>query len=88
MDELFEALTLIQTGKVRNFPVVLFGTEYWGGMMEWIRERMAGEGKVAQEDLDLIYLTDSPAEVVDCVVRRFREPLARRTSPPEDHTQA
>lgn len=73
MDELFEALTLIQTGKVRNFPVVLVGTEYWGGMVDWIRDRMLAERKVSPDDLDLLYLTDDPAEVVEHVVRRYRK---------------
>ncbi len=70
LDELFEALTLIQTGKVRNFPVVLFGTDYWSGLLSWMRERLAREKKIALEDLDLLFLTDSPADavahVVDC----------------------
>ena len=64
LDELFEALTLIQTRKVRNFPLVLFDTDYWAGLMEWARGRLAKEGKISQEDLDLIFLTDSPEEVV------------------------
>src|SRR5690606_28302885 len=52
MDELFEALTLIQTGKVRNFPVVLFGESYWSGLLDWMRTSMLGEGKIKIEDLD------------------------------------
>ena len=68
LDELFEALTLIQTGKVRNFPVVLFGTAYWSGLLAWVRERLVGEGKIAPEDLDLIFVTDSPADAVAHVV--------------------
>ena len=68
MDELFEALTLIQTGKVRNFPVVLFGTEYWSGLMAWMRDRLAAEKKISPEDLDLIFVTDSPADAVSHVV--------------------
>jgi uncharacterized protein (TIGR00730 family) len=68
MDELFESLTLIQTGKVRNFPVVLFGTEYWSGLIGWIRDTMAREGKISSDDLDLLRLTDSPAEAVRFVV--------------------
>jgi uncharacterized protein (TIGR00730 family) len=73
MDELFEALTLIQTGKVRDFPVVLVGKEYWGGLVEWIRDRMAAEGKIAPKDLDLVLLTDDPVEVRDHIVSRFQE---------------
>jgi uncharacterized protein (TIGR00730 family) len=68
MDELFEALTLIQTGKIRNFPVVLFGSEYWGGLLEWIRARMLAEGKVSPEDLELVLVTDSPEEAVQAVM--------------------
>ncbi|MBE0616925.1 MAG: TIGR00730 family Rossman fold protein, partial [Proteobacteria bacterium] len=67
MDELFESLTLIQTGKVRLFPVVLVGREYWGGLMEWIRDRMAGEGKISTKDLDLVFLTDDPAEASEYI---------------------
>ncbi len=68
LDELFEALTLIQTRKVRNFPLVLFDTEYWAGMMDWLRGTMLRECKISEEDFDLIYLTDSPEEVVAHVV--------------------
>ncbi len=68
LDELFEALTLIQTRKVRNFPVVMFDTEYWAGLMDWIRGKLLKEGKISKEDLDLIYLTDSPEKVVAHVV--------------------
>ncbi len=69
MDELFEALTLIQTGKVRHFPVVMMGSEYWGGLMDWIRGTMAAQGKVGPKDLDLVLITDSPDEAVEHVVR-------------------
>jgi len=72
MDELFESLTLIQTGKVRLFPVVLVGKDYWGGLMEWMRDRMAYEGKIAERDLDLVLLTDDPVEVRDHIVHRLR----------------
>lgn len=65
MDELFEALTLIQTNKVRDFPVVLFGSQYWGGLLDWIKGTMALEGKIAAADLDLIFVTDDPTLVRD-----------------------
>ena len=65
LDELFEALTLIQTRKIRNFPVVLFGTNYWQGLMDWIRNTALEEGKISLQDLKLLHLTDSPAEVVN-----------------------
>ena len=64
MDELFEALTLIQTGKIRFFPVVLVGSGYWSGLVDWIRERMLGEGNISPEDLELLHVTDEIAEVV------------------------
>jgi uncharacterized protein (TIGR00730 family) len=65
LDELFEALTLIQTDKVRNFPVVLVGSDYWSGLLDWARERMLAEGKMAEEDLDLLELIDQPHAVCD-----------------------
>jgi uncharacterized protein (TIGR00730 family) len=68
LDELFEALTLIQTKKIRNFPVVLFGSDYWAGMLGWIRDFAMKEGKVSENDLKLLHLTDSPAEVVKIIV--------------------
>src|SRR5256714_1794552 len=72
MDELFEALTLIQTGKVSNFPVILFGAQYWAGLVEWLKDRVAGEGKIATTDLRLFTVTDSPREAV-ATVRQARE---------------
>ena len=68
LDELFEALTLIQTKKIRNFPVVLFGSNYWAGMLNWIRDFAMKDGKVTEQDLKLLHLTDSPAEVVKLIV--------------------
>ncbi len=74
MDELFEALTLIQTGKVRNFPVVLFGTDYWSGLLEWMKGSPLVEKKILPEDLEMLFVTDSPTEavahVVDCQPQR------------------
>ena len=64
LDELFEALTLIQTGKVSSFPVVLFGAAYWEGLVQWLRSTMAVEGKIDQTDLALFHVTDDPREVV------------------------
>jgi uncharacterized protein (TIGR00730 family) len=67
LDELFEALILIQTRKIREFPVVMVDTEYWDGLLAWMRERPAGEGMVAPQDLDLMRCTDDPDEVVAIV---------------------
>ncbi|MFI9556968.1 TIGR00730 family Rossman fold protein [Nonomuraea endophytica] len=64
LDELFEALTLVQTRKVTSFPVVLMGTAFWGGMVDWIKNTLLGTGKIAAQDLDLIHLTDDVHEAV------------------------
>ncbi len=74
MDELFEALTLIQTRKIRNFPVVLFGSQYWRGLLAWITSTMLNERNINSEDLGLIHLTDSPKEAVDFIVRTCESP--------------
>jgi hypothetical protein len=73
LDELFEALTLIQTGKVKHFPVVLFGTAYWQGLYEWLEGRVCGEGKIDAKDLTLFHVTDDPSEAVAWVVKARAE---------------
>ena len=86
LDELFEALTLIQTQKIRNFPVVLFGSEYWRELLNWIRNDAMRSGKVSPKDLELLHVTDSPEEVVRIVVesqsslRRLESTLAESHS--------
>jgi uncharacterized protein (TIGR00730 family) len=67
-DELFEALTLVQTRKVTSFPVVLFGTSYWGPLIDWMKNTVAGEGKVSATDLDLIEVTDDIERVLHIIV--------------------
>src|SRR6266576_5891065 len=67
LDELFEALTLIQTRKIHNFPVVLFGSTYWKEMLDWLRGPVFGEGKIVEEDFRRLHVTDSPAEIVEIV---------------------
>jgi uncharacterized protein (TIGR00730 family) len=79
LDELFEALTLIQTGKVRDFPVILFGTAYWKGLIDWIRETLLTERKISPDDVNLLTVTDSPEEVVRLIIAcrdRAGEPSA------------
>ncbi|NUR85938.1 MAG: TIGR00730 family Rossman fold protein [Nonomuraea sp.] len=68
LDELFEALTLVQTHKVTSFPVVLMGSEFWGGLLDWIKGSLLGTGKIAAQDLDLISVTDDPDEAVRLVM--------------------
>ncbi len=65
LDEMFEAATLRQTEKIRYFPIVLMDSEYWAGLLDWVRERLLAEGMIAAEDLDLISVHDDPAAVVD-----------------------
>ncbi|HLP17097.1 MAG TPA: TIGR00730 family Rossman fold protein [Bacteroidota bacterium] len=64
LDEFFEVVTLVQTKKIREFPIVLMGTEYWGGLVTWIKTRMVEDGMVSVNELDLITVTDDPAEAV------------------------
>jgi len=68
LDELFEALVLIQTGKIYQFPVVLFGRYYWAGLIRWLQSRVLQEGKIAPGDLDLMLLTDDPAQAAQAVI--------------------
>lgn len=70
-DELWEALTLIQTRKIGNFPVVLFDSDYWGELLEWLRDEMLEDGLISPEDVELLYLTDEPREAVELVVSRY-----------------
>ena len=74
MDELFEALTLIQTRKIRNFPVVLFGSQYWRGLLSWVTSTMLNEKMISPDDLGLIHLTDSPRDAVDFIIKTCYAP--------------
>jgi len=71
LDEAFEALTLIQTGKIYQFPVILFGRHYWAGLIRWIQTRVLGEQKISAGDVDLMIMTDDPAEAVKIVVDAY-----------------
>ena len=73
MDELFEALTLVQTHKIQNFPIVLFGTEYWQGLLDWIRKTMVPCGTILESDLDLLHLTDDHDEVVQWIFEQTQQ---------------
>jgi uncharacterized protein (TIGR00730 family) len=68
LDELFEALTLVQTGKVTSFPIVLIGSEYWSGLLDWLRGTAAGTGTIGAADLDLLTVTDDVDEAVATIV--------------------
>jgi hypothetical protein len=80
LDELFEALTLIQTQKIRHFPVILVGSDYWRGLVTWIRETVLGSGKVSPHDLDLLVVSDDPAEIEHIVVEMARKQRAEETA--------
>jgi uncharacterized protein (TIGR00730 family) len=82
LDELFESMTLIQTGKVLNFPVVLFDHEYWRGLLDWVRERLLERGMIDGDDLELLFRTDDPAEAVEIVVRAYEERTAKAPAEP------
>lgn len=71
LDEAFEALTLIQTGKIYQFPVILFGRHYWAGLIRWLQSRVLGERKISPGDLDLMLLTDDPREAAHAVVEAY-----------------
>ena len=72
LDELFEAITLVQTGKISQFPVILFGTHYWAGLLRWMQSRVLGEQKIADGDLELMQVTDDPKEVVKIVAAAYK----------------
>lgn len=73
MDEFFESLTLIQTGKIRNFPVVLYGRDYWEGLIEWMEKKMLGHGCIDDVDLELFKLVDTPEEALEILVQRHEK---------------
>lgn len=72
LDELFEVLCMVQTGKVTHYPIVLLGTEFWSGLVGWIRERLVADGMIHPDDPDLLYVTDSVADAVAHIVERRR----------------
>jgi uncharacterized protein (TIGR00730 family) len=76
LDELFEALTLIQTGKAQNFPVVLVGTDYWQGLLDWVQGEMLPDGMISAEDLDLLHVTDDLDDAVSVVIECYEERCA------------
>ena len=82
MDELFEALTLIQTGKIVHFPVIMFGSSYWAGLQQWIRDRVLAEGKISPEDLDLMVVTDDIQHAAD-IVQQFYQRKVLEAQPKE-----
>jgi uncharacterized protein (TIGR00730 family) len=76
MDELFEALTLIQTKKIRGFPVVLVGKEYWSGLIDWMKKTVLEQGNISPEDLDLLQIVEEPEEVCAIINKRYKDRLS------------
>lgn len=72
LDELFESLTLIQTKKIDNFPVILFDSKYWSGLIDWLKSSMLREGNISEADLDLIHLVDTKEEVVEIIQNYYQ----------------
>src|SRR5438874_3060829 len=87
LDEAFEALTLIQTGKIYQFPVIMFGRHYWAGLVRWLQSRVLGERKISPGDLDLILLTDDPREACSAVVEAYQS-QQRALQPREQASRA
>jgi uncharacterized protein (TIGR00730 family) len=83
LDELFESLTLIQTGKVLHFPVILFDREYWAPLLDWVRGRLLADEMISPEDLELLTVTDDPDEAVATISRCYEERCAMLVSEPE-----
>jgi uncharacterized protein (TIGR00730 family) len=83
LDELFEALTLIQTGKAQNFPVVLFDSDYWGELLGWIRGEALADGMISEKDLELLHVTDDPAVPADIVIGQYEKRYAQMPAEPE-----
>jgi uncharacterized protein (TIGR00730 family) len=82
LDELFESLVLIQTGEVKHFPAVLVAQSYWEGMLAWIRRSPLHEGLISEEDLELLFITNDPAEAVETVVDCYRNKCADSPAEP------
>jgi predicted Rossmann-fold nucleotide-binding protein len=70
LDELFEAVTLIQTQRIKPFPVILVGSDYWQGLLDWIRDRMLAEKRIFAKDMDILQIMDEPEDIVKAVTRR------------------
>lgn len=73
VDELFEAVTLIQTGKIKHFPIILMNTNYWGGLIDWIKNRLLAEEKISKEDLDLLQVFDCPKEASSFMIEKMKQ---------------
>jgi uncharacterized protein (TIGR00730 family) len=80
LDEFFESLTLIQTGKVDHFPVVLYGADYWRGLVDWIEQTLLPEGKIAPADRDIFTITEDLDEIVRIMIRGYQDAQRREAT--------
>ncbi len=87
MDELFEALTLIQTKKVSHFPVILYNSKYWAGLINWIRDTMLSSNKVNTDDIGLLMLSDDPGEICKIVIDAYQESYRQERTNPVSHRE-
>lgn len=78
LDELYEALTLVQTRKIQPFPIVLIGTEYWGGLIDWTKTQLLAKGCISKEDLDLFVVTDDTQLAVDLITSHYKKLLEEK----------
>lgn len=85
MDELFEALTLIQTGKLYHFPIILMGRDYWSGLLDWIQKTLLEKGAIAKEDLKYLIITDNPEEALETILRTSSELKIKPRLPKTTH---
>jgi len=86
MDELFESLTLVQTERVLPFPVVLMGSEYWSGLLDWLRKTMLPEGMIGRDDLGFLTVTDDPAEAVRIIRDNYDSEILRQRADKKAHS--
>ena len=82
MDEFFEVMCMVQTGKVTNYPIVLMGTEYWSGLLEWMDKTLAASGYINEGDRELFLLTDDPDEALSHIVQRHQVMSDKRIREP------
>jgi hypothetical protein len=73
LDELFEALTLVQTGKIAGIPIILVGSEFWGGLADWLKATLVQQGMISPEDINLMRIIDKPEEVVDAIFSHYEK---------------
>ncbi|PHS30968.1 MAG: TIGR00730 family Rossman fold protein [Methylophaga sp.] len=85
LDEFFEALTLMQTKKIKHFPIILYGSEFWAGLIDWVKNQLLTQGCISEKDLDLFYIVDSPNDVLP-IIEKHQQYLTKH--PEDDHRYA